>query len=70
MTEINIMYPLHLVCFFFYVENSFFLAHFGLSVAYTDLQISGGNGEGGGDRDPEIRGGAWTLKFFFRPFGP
>ena len=38
-------------------------------MADPDLQISGGNGEGGGDRDPEIRGGggAWTPKIFLGP---
>ena len=40
------------------------------SVAYPDLQIRGGGGQGG-HPDPEIRGeGGGLKKIFFRPFGP
>ena len=30
----------------------------------------GGGGRGGGHPDPDIRGGSWPQKIFFRPFGP
>ena len=36
------------------------------SVADPDLQIRGR----GGHPDPEIKGGGWSQKNLFRPFGP
>ena len=40
-----------------------------MAVPDPDLAITGGGGAGGGPLDPEISGGGWSPKNFFRPFG-
>ena len=69
MTEVNIMYLLCLVCFFFYVEN-FFSGPFRSFSGRSRPSDNGTGARGGktGHLDPDIRQGTGLQKIFV--FGP
>ena len=72
VTEINIMYPLYLVLFFFYVENVFPapLRSFSGRSRPSDKLRGGWGGGKGGYLDPDIREGTGLQKLLFSVLGP